>query len=145
MDDERVELVVRRPGVRAHLGYERHVALGRVDPVDDEIARALHRRQVPDALDDPREIVAPRKRPHPELVQTVPLAAPEADGPVGCAGQHEADAAAPREILHEPREAYLDPFDRERRGVLQEVDESVLYCRTDAYPGVLAYVPILAD
>src|SRR5439155_2227002 len=103
--DERVQLVLRPPTMRAYPGHERHVALGRADSVDDEIARALHRHQVAEALDDPREIVATAKRPEPELVETVALAAPAADGPVGRPGQHEADAAAPRDLVGEPRKA----------------------------------------
>src|SRR5213592_4057587 len=82
VDDERVQLVVRRPGVGADLVHERHVALGRIDPVDDEITRALHRHQVAEALEDPRQVVASGERPGAELVETIALAAPGADGPV---------------------------------------------------------------
>src|SRR5712691_2858238 len=137
VDDERVQLVVRRPTMRADLGHERHVALGRADSVDDEIARALHRYQVAEALDDPREIVASAKRPDPELVETVALAAPAADGPVGRAGQHEADAAAPCYLVGEPRKAIVDPLDADRRSALQEVDERVRPGGHDADPVVL--------
>src|SRR2546430_3172286 len=132
MDDERVQLVVRRPRMRADLVHERHVALGSVDPVDDEVARALHRHQVAEAFEDPVQVVAAGKRPGPELVETIALAAPDADGPAGGAGQHEPDPAAPRELLREPRETLLDPRDFHRRRDLSEVDERVRSGRHDA-------------
>src|SRR2546422_6429080 len=134
VDDERVQLVVRRPGVGTDLVHERHVALGRIDPVDDEITRALHRHQVAEALEDPRQVVASGERPGAELVETIALAAPGADGPVVRASQHESDPAAPRELLREPRETLLDPLDPHRSFHLQEVHEGVRPGRHDADP-----------
>ena len=125
MDQERVQLVHRRTGVSPDLGHERHVALGRIDTVDDQIARRRHGHEIADPLDDSLEVGALGEGPGAERLETVALAAPEAERAGGRAHQDDADARGGRDACGQRGKARIDPLDRQRIRRVEEVHERV--------------------
>src|SRR6266480_5701267 len=77
--------------------------------------------------------------------ETMPLAAPDAQGPSVGADQHEADPGAPRDLVHRAGKAPVDPLDAEGLRPLEEVHERVGPGGHDADAVVLADRPEAAQ
>jgi len=92
MNDERVQLLFRRPCVRAGLGDVRNISLDGAGTVDDEVTRARHGHELGDAAQNDVAIRTVAERPG-VLVQCEALATPETDRALRRAREHEPHAS----------------------------------------------------
>ena len=104
-----MQLLLGRTRVGPQLVDEAHVAAGGTRAVEDDVARARHRHQVPQPRHHDRAIGPPRKRiAHRRIgpaVQRNAVAAVPAEGPAGSTREHEADARVAREAGEHTRMA----------------------------------------
>src|SRR5688572_12012534 len=88
--------------MRADLGHVRDTPARGTVPVDDEVARAPHRHEVPDAAQHRLAVRPVSKGPRLALAQPMHLSAPVDNGPLGGARE---DEAHPRYLGHRGGEA----------------------------------------